>query len=56
MNKQENLNAVIGPGTYYCEYEDCDIVQTGEEEEDIIFYGIDDRMYCAKHLPVTPIK
>ncbi len=29
------------------------MVQTGEEKEDILFYGIDDGMYCQKHLPHT---
>lgn len=47
------LMAVVGSGRYYCEHEDCEVVQTGEESEDILFYGIDDRMYCQKHLPTN---
>lgn len=42
---------VVGSGTYYCEAPDCDIVQTDEDREDILFYGTDDKMYCQKHLP-----
>jgi hypothetical protein len=54
--KNNTKTPVVGSGTYFCEGENCEVIQTGEEKEDILFYGIDDHMYCQKCLPVTPLK
>lgn len=44
------LTPVVSSGSYACEHENCQAVQTDEDMFDQLYYGKDDGMYCEKHI------
>ncbi len=54
--EEKKLVPVISAGEYLCEEDKCGVVQTGEEKENVLFYGNDmdlnpwGGMYCKEHI------
>lgn len=44
------LCPVGGAGEYYCEEEDCSVVQYEDSKKDVLYYGNDNGMYCVEHI------
>lgn len=47
--KTNNLTPVETAGEFFCEHEDCRVVQNNDEES-VLFYGDDNGMYCKEHV------
>ena len=59
LNKELfELIPVVSSGEYVCEEQKCKVMQTNEDEEDILFSGSDNGMYCRKHIEAhaKPVK
>lgn len=55
MEKLIEYIPVVSSGTFYCEHEDCGVVQNDDSLEDVLYYGNDDGMYCKEHVKLHPI-